>query len=149
MRQIFRAKFKSVVLAMAFATGGLLPGCFHLDPQPPQLGSCPSDASAIVILDNHGGFSHEGRRVALQADGSYTDTRYTDVIGDQKTERGTYSFDAEKRRLTLSSSQGKTEALCRVDYGGQRYWVWEQNAQRVVDPANAWFRQVSLRAEAL
>ena len=83
----------------------------------------------------------------MQADGSYTDTRYTDVIGDQKTERGTCAFDPEKRHLTLSPTQGKAETLFRVDYRGQQYWVREQDMQRVADPADAWFRQISLRAE--
>jgi hypothetical protein len=75
------------------------------------------------------------------------DTRYTDVVGDQKKERGTYSFDPEKRRLTLSPTQGGAETLCRVDYRGQQYWVREQDTQRVTAPDDAWFRQISLRAE--
>jgi hypothetical protein len=107
----------------------------------------PSDVSASVVLDNHGGFSHAGRRVALQADGSYTDTSYTDVIGDQKTKRGTYAFNSEKRHLTLSPTQGKPETLCRIDYRDQWYWVQEQNVQRVTDPGDAWFRHISMKAE--
>jgi hypothetical protein len=135
------------VLAIVLVTCGLVVGCAHRTPQPSWGGRLASDQSASVILDNHGGYSHAGRRVALQADGSYTDTRYTDVVGDQKTQRGTYAFDPEKRRLTLSPTQGKPETLCRVDDRGQHYWVREQDMQRVADATDAWFRQTSLRAE--
>ena len=45
--------------------------------------------SGILLLDNRGGFSHAGRRIALRADGSYTDTTYTDVIGEEHTTIGT------------------------------------------------------------
>lgn len=83
----------------------------------------------------------------MLADSTYTDTRYTDVVGDQKTQRGTYAFAREKTRLTLSPTQGNPETLCRVDYRGQQYWVPEQDTQRVADPADARFRQISLRAE--
>jgi hypothetical protein len=140
-------KSMRAILAMVLVTCGLVVGCAHRSPQHSSAGSLPSDVSAFVILDNHGGYSHAGRRVALQADGSYTDTNYTDAVGDQKTERGTYAFDPEKRHLTLSPTQGRTETLCRVDYRGQQYWVREHDVQRVADLADAWFRQISLRAE--
>src|SRR5690242_11173442 len=68
-----RLKSMRTVLAMVLVTSGLVVGCAHRSPQPSSAGSLPSDLSASVILDNHGGFSHAGRRVALQADGSYTD----------------------------------------------------------------------------
>jgi hypothetical protein len=61
---------------------GLMIGCAQ-HASPPSSGE--SDA---LVLDNHGGYSHAGRRVALRPDGSYTDTRYTDVIGDEKVQRG-------------------------------------------------------------
>jgi hypothetical protein len=140
VRASARPKSMRVVLAMVLASCGLVVGCAHRTPPPSR-----SDGPASAILDNHGGFSHAGRRVALQADGSYTDTRYTDVVGDQKTERGTYAFDPDKRRLTLSPAQGKAEILCRVDCRGQQYWVRDQDTQRVADPADTWFRQISLR----
>jgi hypothetical protein len=142
-----RLKSMRAILATSLFICGLVFGCAHRLPHASSGGSLPSDASASVLLDNHGGFSHAGRRVALQRDGSYTDTRYTDVIGDQKTERGTYTFDPEKRRLTLSARKGKVETLRRVDYRGEHYWVQEQHTQRVADPVDAWFRQISLRAE--
>lgn len=139
-----------VFLLIALVSCGLMVGCAHRAASS-SYGSAPtkgSAGSAPVILDNHGGYSHAGRRVGLQPDGSYTDTRYTDVIGDQKAERGTYTFDQHKMRLTLSPRQGEEQTLCRVDYQGQQYWVREQDRQRVTDPADAWFRQISLRAEA-
>jgi hypothetical protein len=103
-----------------------------------------SHESDALVLDNHGGYSHAGRRVALRPDGSYTDTRYTDVIGDEKVQRGHYSFDAEKTRLVLSPERGKAERLYRVNYGSRQYWVHEQNQRRIGDSGDAWFRQVSL-----
>lgn len=113
-----------------------------------QRASAPSsDGGASVVLDNHGGYSHAGRRVALRPDGSYADTRYTDVVGDQRVEGGLYTFDAVKRHLTLAPKHGEAEHLCRVDYGSKQYWVREQDRQRTTDPADAWFRQISLRAE--
>jgi hypothetical protein len=100
-----------------------------------------------VILDNHGGYSHPGRRVDLQPDGNYTDIRYTDEVGHQRVEGRLYTFDSEKRRLTLAPTHGEVEHLFRVDYGSQQYWVPEKYRQRITDPADAWFRQISLRAE--
>jgi hypothetical protein len=134
------------ILAMVLVSYGLIVGCAHRTPSSSD-GSAPTTGSASTILDNHGGFSHAGRRLGLQPDGSYTDTRYTDIVGDQKAERGTYAFDPNKRRLTLSPRAGEPETLWRVDYRGRQYWVREQDKQRVLDPADNWFRQISLRAE--
>lgn len=142
-----RLESMRVFLVIALVSCGLMVGCAHRTPSSsPE--SAPTNESASIILDNHGGYSHAGRSVALQPDGSYIDTRYTDVIGDQKVERGTYTFDQDRTRLTLSPRQGGTQTLCRVYYRGQQYWVWEQDKQRVTNPADAWFRQISLRAEA-
>ena len=126
---------------LAFLCYGLMVGCAHHASAP------SSDGDTSIVLDNHGGYSHPGRRVALRRDGSYTDTRYTDVVGDQRVEGGLYGFDAEKRQLTLSPRRGDAEHLYRVDYHGQRTWVREQDRQRITDRADAWFRQISLRAE--
>ncbi len=132
---------------IALVSSGLMVGCAHRTPSSSP-GTVPANGPASVILDNHGGYSHAGRRVALQPDGTYTETTYTDVIGDQKADRGTYAFDQGKTRLTLSPRQGEAQILYRVDHRGQQYWVRKEDKQRVTDPADAWFRQLSLRAEA-
>ncbi len=126
---------------LTFVCCGLMVGCAH------HASAASSDGAASIVLDNHGGYSHGGRRVVLQPDGSYTDTRYTDVVGDQKVEGGFYRFDAEKRQLTLSPRRGDAEHLYRMDYHGQQYWVRKQDQQRVTGRAEAWFRKISLRAE--
>jgi len=71
--------------------------------------------TALLLLDNHGGFSHAGRRIALYSDGNYSDTSYSDVIGSERTRRGTYTLDAQRTNLTLLPAQGETEHLYRVD----------------------------------
>src|SRR2546428_39787 len=50
--------------------------------------------SAVLLLDNHGGYSHAGRKIALRSDGSYTDTAYIDVVGDERAKRGRYTLSA-------------------------------------------------------
>src|SRR5689334_2067127 len=91
---------------------GVTMGCTHQAPAPRE---------GSTVFDNHGGYSHGGRRVVLDPGGNYTDTRYTDVIGDQTSERGFYSFDAERRQLTLSPRRGDAKQLYRVDYDGHQY----------------------------
>ena len=97
------------------------------------------------MLDNHGGFSHAGRRVVLRSDGSYTDTGYTDVVGDERVKRGVYTLNAEKTQLTLSPARGEAEQLYQVEYGHVFYWVEEQERHQVTDPKEEWLRQISLR----
>ncbi len=96
-----------------------------------------------MVLDNYGGFTHSGRRVVLHPDGTFTDTAYTDVRAtDERVDRGTYRFSADKMQLTLVPSQGPEERLDRVDYRGQQYWIKADDRQRIRDAS---FRQVSLR----
>ena len=115
-------------------------------PSTPLLASTvPHRESALLLLDNRGGFSHAGRRVALQADGSFTDTTYTDVVGDGKARRGAYTLNAEKTHLVLSPESGDIEHLYRVNYGGEQYWVHDQDRARTTQASQSWFRQISLR----
>ncbi len=120
---------------------GLTVSCAHRASAP------SSDTKVFLVLDNHGGYSHLGRKVNLWPDDNYTDITYTDVVGHQRVECGLYTFDAEKRHLTLAPTHGDVEHLYRVDYGSQQYWVQEKDRQRIMDPADAWFRQISLRVE--
>jgi hypothetical protein len=98
-----------------------------------------------VMLDNRGGISHAGRRIALLANGSYTDTHYTDALGHDRTERGRYTLNAEKTHLVLSPERGEKQNLYRVDYGGQQYWVREGERDGITQSGEFWLRQVSLR----
>jgi hypothetical protein len=107
--------------------------------------SRPQQESGVIRLDNRGGFSHAGRRVALLSDGSYRDTRYTDVVRDERTTAGHYTFDAEERHLTLSPERGEVQHLYRVDYGGQQYWVRTDERARITQSSESWLRQISLR----
>lgn len=96
-------------------------------------------------LDNHGGFSHAGRRIVLRSDGSYTDTAYTDVIGDEHTKAGHYVLTAERTQLVLSPDGDVSQELFRVDYSGQQYWVRESDRERITQPSESWLRQISVR----
>ncbi|MCX5649195.1 MAG: hypothetical protein NTX40_08890 [Planctomycetota bacterium] len=104
--------------------------------------------STVSFLDNHGGFSHAGRRIELHSDGSYSDTGYTDVIGNESVEHGVYTLNIEKTHLTLSPASGEVEHLYRVDYGRQQYWVHEQERRRITQSGESWLRQISLRVDA-
>ncbi len=126
---------------LALVCSGLIVSCAHRASTP------SANTRGFVVLDNHGGYSHPGRRIDLRPDDNYTDIRYTDVVGQQKVDCGLYTFDAKKRRLTLAPTHGEVEHLYLVDYGSQQYWVPEKDRQRIMDPAEAWFRQISLRAE--
>ena len=99
-----------------------------------------------MVLDNHGGVAHPGRRVVLHPDGTFIETRYTDVRGvDEKVDRGVYNLSPDKTQLRLLPSQGEEERLYRVDYRGQQYWVKAEDRQHIRD---AGLRQVSLRIDA-
>jgi hypothetical protein len=105
--------------------------------------------NAGLLLDNHGGFSHGGRRLALSPDGSYRDTTYSDVVGDEHTRRGHYTFDAARRHLTLSPEQGgQTDHwptdLYLVRYGDRQYWVTGDERTRITQAGETWLRQTAL-----
>lgn len=102
--------------------------------------------SVVLLLDNHGGFSHAGRRIALRVDGSYIDTAYTDVIGDEHTTRGLYTLNQERTHLILSTGGSASQELFRIDYGGQQYWVREADRERVTQLSESWLRQISVRS---
>jgi len=104
--------------------------------------------SAVLLLDNHGGYSHAGRKITLSSNGRYIDTRYTDVTSDEHVKQGVYTLNAEKTHLTLSPTNGAVERLYRVDYKGQQYWVHEEEQQHVVQPSDDQLRQVSLKVDS-
>jgi hypothetical protein len=131
---------QSLLLLICF---GLMGGCAQRDSLPLP----PRDDRAVAVLDNHGGYAHAGRRVALHSDGSYTDTRHTDVVGEEKADWGVYDFGSQKTRLTLSPARGPAGQLCRVDYDDQHYWVQERDRQRITESSDTWFRQISLRGD--
>jgi hypothetical protein len=102
--------------------------------------------SGVLLLDNRGGFSHGGRLIALHPDGKYTDTTYTDVIGDHHTKRGNYTLNPKKTRLILSPEGGASQELFRVDYSGQQYWVREADREAITQSSESWLRQRSVRS---
>jgi hypothetical protein len=101
----------------------------------------------LLLLDNDGGYSHAGRRVALRPDGSYTDTRYTDVVGHDQVKQGVYTLNDEESHLKLSPPGGVVEQLYRVDFDHHQYWVHEQELHRIAEPNEVRLRQISLRAK--
>lgn len=118
-------------------------GCSQPSVTPPT--ETPRRESGVLLLDNRGGFSHAGRRIVLRADGSYTDTTYTDVIGDEHTKRGVYTLNPERTHLLLSPEGSASQELFRVDYSGQQYWVRESDRERITQPSESWLRQISVR----
>jgi hypothetical protein len=104
---------------------------------PPAL-MAPRDPTAIV-LDNGGGYAHEGRQIALQSDGRYWDRRYTDVIGDSRTKYGRYVMNADRTILTLSPRFGQAETLYRVG----KYWVRAEDRRRIANDPR--LQEISLR----
>lgn len=125
---------------VAFLFCLLVVGCSQ-----PQPSATPHRESGVLLLDNRGGFSHAGRRIALRADGSYADTTYTDVIGDEHTKKGHYTLNPERTLLVLSPEGGASQELFRVDYSGQQYWVREADRERITQPSQSWLRQISVR----
>ena len=81
----------------------------------------------ILAVDNAGGFSHRGRRIAVFADGSYEEIIYTDEVGREKKRQGKCMFDSKAGTLTLDSDKNDGYAarginqvmpppdLCRVE----------------------------------
>jgi len=116
----------------------LVVGCSHPS-------ATPHRERGVLLLDNRGGFSHAGRSIALPTDGSYADTTYTDVIGDEHTKIGHYTLNPERTLLVLSPASGASQELFRVDYGGQQYWVREADRERITQPSESWLRQISVR----
>ena len=120
-------------LVIAFAV--MLPGCV----------SHSQRESDVTRLDNHGGFSHGGRRVTLRAEGTYADTSYSDVVGNELTTVGHYTLDAEQGHLTLSPQSGEVQHLYRAEYRGQQYWVRADERVRITQSGESWLRQISLK----
>ncbi len=100
--------------------------------------------TAVLLLDNHGGVTHGGRRIEVRADGSYMDTSYADP-GAETAKNGRSTLNPERTQLVLSPDGGKTERLYRVDYDGQQYWVHEAERERITQAGEASLRQVSVR----
>jgi hypothetical protein len=102
-------------------------------------------AGADILFDNHGGYSHAGRRVLLRPDGSYTDTAYTDVVGNERVKTGRYIFTAERTHVILIPQKGVAEDLFRVDHEAVQYWVAAADRERIPKADELRLRQISLR----
>jgi hypothetical protein len=102
----------------------------------------------IFAIDNHGGYSHLGRRISLKADRKCVQTTYTDAIGvDEEVKTGTYAQNANRTRLVLAWVGGQEEVLVRVDFQGLQYWVHEADREVITRPDQEYLRQISLRLE--
>jgi hypothetical protein len=129
----------SLRLLLYLLCAALPVGCTQKSTAPPADGTPP-------LLDNHGGFSHGGRRVVLLPDGSYSDTTYTDVLDAKPTmTRGVYTLSADRMHLILTPESGAAEHLYRVDYRQEQYWVHEEDQHRVTEASETELRQSSLR----
>lgn len=102
---------------------------------------------AGIVLDNHGGFSHAGRRILLGLDGRYTDITYTDVVGGEREKLGRHIFTAHRTHLILMPDKGAAEDVFLIEHQGGFYWVHEADQKRVTEPGEFRLRQVSLRGK--
>ncbi|MEO5914593.1 MAG: hypothetical protein ABIS50_10200 [Luteolibacter sp.] len=101
----------------------------------------------VMEFDNHGGFSHAGRKIEFFDDKRFRDTRYTDVRGDDQTEDGTYEMG--DGRITLEGRGRDREVLCRARFEGEVYWVHSGEEKKVAKPGESHFRQISLRQNSV
>jgi hypothetical protein len=107
--------------------------------------SAPRRESVVLLLDNNGGVGHSGRRIALLPDGGYTETIYSDVIGDEHTTKGRYALNPERTDLILSPESRAAEHLYRVDSRGKQYWIHDSERERITRLTESWLRELSLR----
>lgn len=98
-----------------------------------------------MILNNNGGFSHGGLRIELMQDGDALVSRYSDAIGDSKSERATYELD--QNTLLIRYPRGGVTKLQKITYKGKIYWVDPINISRLTENSNRgeWARKVALR----
>lgn len=101
--------------------------------------------SAVLLLDNHGGFSHAGRRITLLSDGCYIETAYTDIEKDKHSENGRYTLNPERSLLRLMPEHREVYNLYRIDFDSQQYWVRESERQRITQSNEVLLRQTSLK----
>ena len=105
----------------------------------------PPTERPVLTLDNHGGYSHGGRRILLGADQHYQEIRYTDVIGTEKSASGQYALNAGGTELTLIPDEGARERFYLVPCYNKQYWVREADRQRIAQDGEDYLRQVSLK----
>ena len=101
---------------------------------------------SLMTLNNNGGFSHSGRTIELFSDGNAQETRYTDVMDDVSTSKGTYILQG--KTLTLNFGKGREETLLRVVSGSDRYWVHPENVDLIKNNREGWLRQTSLKQQS-
>jgi len=102
-------------------------------------------SSAILILDNNGGYSHPGRELQLFQNGQVIDTRYTDVIGDRRDRFGTYQIT--ENNLTLKFGDRGNETLYKVRFDDTDFWVYSNEVKKIQRKDSEWLRQTSLKTK--
>lgn len=106
-------------------------------------GEAPLRENRILLLDNSGGYSHAGRRIELLRDETVIETTYTDIIGGERTRRGT--FELTDGILKLKFGDRGNQRLIRVTFRGDIYWVYPDEVQRLRLPNSSRLRQLSLK----
>lgn len=145
---------KSSALLLAVATA-LLVGCGRYEiPE--------SDSPLVMRLDNFGGDEHGGRRIELHEDGTFRNEWYSDELEYDRDYNevytGTYAYDADQAKLTLTADGertesslnpelGEVETLYRVDVDGIEYWVADDDRERITQEDEDLFRNLSLQRE--
>jgi hypothetical protein len=104
-----------------------------------------------MVLDNHGGFGHPGRRIVLHPDGTFEQTLYTDIRGPEhdRALKGSYRFSEDRKQLTLASPRGGAQILYREPHAGKVYWVKAGERVRIHEDGEEAkkLRQTSLQTE--
>ena len=100
----------------------------------------------VMVLNNHGGFSHGGLLIELMEDGRALVSTYSCVAEDKKPKRATYELG--ENRLVLRYPGGGVMELHKVTYNGEVYWADQREVPRLREDSERgeWARRVALRA---
>lgn len=100
----------------------------------------------VMVLNNHGGFSHGGLLIKLMEDGRALVTTYSCAVEDKKPERATYELG--QNRLVIRYPRGSVMELHKVTYKGQVYWADQSYVSLLREDSERgeYARRVALRA---
>ncbi len=80
----------------------------------------------ILILNNNGGHADPGRTLELYRDGRIVETLYTDAVGSERENSGTYHLEGDILTIQIGS---ETERLIRSLRGEKVFWIHDGNTQ--------------------
>ena len=101
--------------------------------------------SPRLVLDNRGGYSHAGRALLLDPDGTFTEILYDCDLDNQEAHKGTYSLNRQRTHLRLFTNPTTVEDLYRITFLGKWYWVQAEDRERASKFGERWLRRTSLR----